>query len=65
MAQFEFYIFGVSFMKIPFKINSVRDFGHERFAKPHAPVSIFVISYKSPSVAASIGGIIVGAIVIN
>ena len=52
-------------MQIPFEIDAVGYFRHQSFGKTHAPVSILIFNYQAVSIAARVGGVVVGAVVVD
>ena len=65
MAQFVFPIFRVNLPRPPHQIDSVRDLRHERFGEAETPVAVLVIRHHAHGVAARIGGIVPGAVVVD
>ena len=50
---------------LPHQIDSVRNLGHESFAEAEAPIAVFIIGGKADGVAACVGGIVPGAVVVD
>src|SRR5712692_5714222 len=46
-------------------MNAVGDFGHEGFGKAQGPVAVVVFGHGGEGEAASVGGVIVGAVVVH
>jgi hypothetical protein len=49
----------------PHQINSVRDFRHEPFGEAEASVAVFIVHDCADRVAARIGGVVQGALVVH
>ena len=65
MTQLIFKVFRVGLPRLPHQINSVRDLGHEPLGKAEAPVAIFIIGGRADGVAARVGCVVVGAVVVD
>src|SRR5215467_2493064 len=64
-VQFEFVIFGAGAAQIPFQVDAVGHLRHKRLGKAEDPVAIVVFGENSYGVAASVGGVVVGAVVVD
>src|ERR1700751_561659 len=64
-ARFEFKICGAGAGDVCVEIDSVRDFGHQRFGEANGPPMIVVFEDHAVGVAARVGGVVVGAIVVD
>ena len=65
VTQFVFEIFRVRLPRLPDQIDAVGDLGHESFGEAKSPVAVFVVGGKADGIAASVGGIVPGAVVID
>ncbi len=65
MTEFVFVIFRVDLPGAINEIDSIGYFGHESFGEAETPVAIFVIGGETDGVAAGIGGIVPGSVVVG
>jgi hypothetical protein len=65
VAKLIFEVFRVRLPGLPHQIDSIRDFGHESFGDAEPPVAVFIVRGDSHGVAASVGGVVVGAVVVD
>ncbi len=63
--QLIFPIFRMHLPRAPHQVNSVRHFRHQPFGETDPPVAILEIRHDSNGIAARVGGIIPGAVVIH
>ena len=49
----------------PDEVDSVRDLWHERFSEAEAPVAVFEVGDCSDGIAACVGSIVPGAVVVH
>ena len=64
-AKLELHVLGVGEREVSLELDAVGDRGHGGFGKAHAPVAVFEVGDQAPGVAAGIGGVVVGAIVVD
>ena len=65
VTQFVFEVFGVGLPGLPDEIDPVGDFWHESFGEAEAPVAVFEVGGEADGVAASVSGVVVGAVVVS
>ena len=65
VAEFVFVVFGVDLPGPPDQFDSVGDFGHEGFGETESPVAVLEIGGEANGVAAGVGGIVLGAVVVG
>ena len=65
VALFDFEIFGVDVPGLPDQVDAVGDFGHERFDEADGPVGVVILDEAADGVAASVGGVVPGAVVVD
>ena len=64
-AKFVFEILCVDLPGPPYEIDTIGDFRHEGFGETESPVAVFVVGGEADGVAASVGGIVPGAVVVD
>src|SRR5262249_20754545 len=64
-TQLVFEVLCVHLPRSPDQINAICNFGHERFSKAKAPVTVFVVGREADSIAPGIGCVVETAIVID
>ena len=62
---FELEIFGVDVPGLPDQIDAVGDLWHERFDEAEGPVGVVVFDQATDGVAAGVGGVVPGAVVVD
>ena len=65
MPFFEFVILGMDMPGLPDQIDTVGDFRQQRFDDAKAPVGVVVLRHQADGVAAGVGGVIPGAVVVG
>ena len=65
MTQFVFEILGVDLPGPPDQVDAVGDFRHEGFGETESPVAVFVVGGEADGVAAGVGGVVPGAVVVG
>lgn len=65
MAEFELVVFRVGLPGLPNEIDSIGDLGHKAFAETESPIAIFVVREEADGVAASVGSVIPGAVIVD
>ncbi len=65
VAEFVFEIFRVDLPGLPDEIDSVGDFRHESFGEAESPVAVFEVGGEADGVAAGVGGVVPGAVVVG
>src|ERR1700690_2318995 len=63
--QLKVEVFGAGTPQIPLEVNSVRPLGHQSLAESKRPVAIVVLGDDAHCVAASIGRVVIGAVVVH
>ena len=64
-TKFKFEILRPGAAQIPIQVGAIRHFGHQRFAKAEDPVVVVVFGNDADGVAAGVGRIVVGAVVVD
>ena len=65
VAKFVFEVFRVDLPGPPDEIDAVGDFRHEGFGETESPVAVFVVGGEADGVAARVGGVVPGAVVVG
>ena len=63
--SFELEILGARTRQVGIEMNAVGLFRHERFGEAHRPAAVVVFEDCAIGVAAGVGGIVVGAVVVD
>jgi hypothetical protein len=63
--QLQFVVFSPGPAQVPFQVNSVRNVRHERFFETKRPAALVIFGEKPDRVTTSIGGVVIGAIVVD
>src|SRR6202521_1569715 len=65
MAQLIFPIFRMNLPRPPYQLDSVRNLWTQRFREAETPVAVLVIRHDAHGIAARIGGVVPGAVVVH
>src|SRR5690349_8854372 len=65
MAQFILEVFRMGLPGFPHQINSIGHLGHERLGETKTPIMVFVVRRRANCVPTRIGGVVIGAIVVD
>lgn len=64
-AQFILPVLGVDLPWLPNQVDAIGNFGQERFGEAESPVVVFVVRSDANRVAASVGCVVVGTILVD
>ena len=64
-VKFEFEVFRAGATQIPVQVGAVRHLGHQGLAEAKRPVAVVIFGDHADGVAAGVGGIVVGAVVVD